>query len=51
MPHSGHDLRYHLKGIPAMGVLNCIVVEDNTKQSALLKDYIDKTPRLSFTGK
>ena len=34
-----------------MGVLNCIVVEDNNKQSALLKDYIAKTPNLSFSGK
>ena len=34
-----------------MGVLNCIVVEDNNKQSALLKDYIAKTPQLNFTGK
>jgi DNA-binding LytR/AlgR family response regulator len=49
--HSGHDLRYHLKGFPPVGVLNCIVVEDNNKQSALLKDYIAKTPRLNFTGK
>jgi DNA-binding LytR/AlgR family response regulator len=34
-----------------MGVLNCIVVEDNNKQSALLKEYIAKTPRLHFAGK
>ena len=34
-----------------MGMLNCIVVEDNSKQSALLKDYIAKTPKLSFSGK
>ncbi len=34
-----------------MGVLNCIVVEDNNKQSALLKEYIAKTPNLSFSGK
>jgi len=30
---TSHDLR-HLKGLPSMGVLNCIVVEDNNKQSA-----------------
>ena len=34
-----------------MGVLNCIVVEDNNKQTALLKEYIAKTPRLNFAGK
>ena len=34
-----------------MGVLNCIVVEDNNKQSALLKEYIAKTPRLNFAGR
>src|SRR5229473_5995274 len=42
---------HHRKGLPAMGVLNCIVVEDNNKQSALLRDYIAKTPRLNFAGK
>lgn len=47
---TSHDLRY-LKGIPSMGVLNCIVVEDNNKQSALLKEYIAKTPRLNFAGR
>jgi len=34
-----------------MGVLNCIVVEDNNKQSALLKEYIAKAPRLNFAGR
>lgn len=34
-----------------LGMLNCIVVEDNGKQSALLKDYIAKTPKLAFSGK
>ncbi len=34
-----------------MGALNCIVVEDNNKQSALLKDYIAKTPNLSFSAR
>lgn len=48
--HSGHDKR-PLKGLPAIGVLNCMVVEDNSKQSALLKEYIAKTPRLYFSGK
>ena len=54
MPHSshpGHDLRHALKGFPVMGALNCIVVEDNNKQSALLRDYIAKTPKLAFAGK
>jgi DNA-binding LytR/AlgR family response regulator len=45
------DLHQQMKGFPMMGVLNCIVVEDNNKQSALLKDYIAKTPKLSFSGK
>lgn len=40
-----------MQGFPMMGMLNCIVVEDNTKQSALLKDYIAKTPKLAFSGK
>src|SRR5215471_9626239 len=47
---TSHDLRYP-KGLPSMGVLNCIVVEDNNKQSALLKEYIAKTPRLNFAGR
>jgi len=54
MPHSsnsGHDFRPPIKGIPTKGALNCIVVEDNNKQSALLKEYIAKTPRLNFAGK
>jgi DNA-binding LytR/AlgR family response regulator len=50
-PQSGHDWHHQAKGLPTMGVLNCIVVEDNSKQSALLKDYIAKTPKLSFSGK
>jgi len=45
------DLQQQMQGFPMMGMLNCIVVEDNTKQSALLKDYIAKTPKLSFSGK
>lgn len=44
-------LTHHRKSLPSMGVLNCIVVEDNNKQSALLRDYIAKTPRLNFAGK
>jgi two-component system, LytTR family, response regulator len=44
-------LNHHRKGIPVMGVLNCIIVEDNNKQSALLRDYIAKTPKLNFAGK
>jgi DNA-binding LytR/AlgR family response regulator len=44
-------LNHHRKGLPAVGQLNCIVVEDNNKQSALLRDYIAKTPKLSFSGK
>lgn len=54
MPHSSHssqDLRALPRGFHSMGVLNCIVAEDNNKQSALLKDYIAKTPRLNFTGR
>ncbi|MDR3713011.1 MAG: LytTR family DNA-binding domain-containing protein [Puia sp.] len=34
-----------------MQKLNCIVVEDDNKQSALLREYIAKTPRLHFSGK
>lgn len=34
-----------------MGALNCIVVEDNNKQSALLKEYIAKIPNLSFSAR
>lgn len=34
-----------------MGALNCIVVEDNSKQSALLKEYIAKVPNLSFSAR
>jgi two-component system, LytTR family, response regulator len=44
-------LNHHRKSISSMGVLNCIVVEDNNKQSALLRDYIAKTPKLNFVGK
>ncbi len=46
---TSHDFR-PLKGLPSMGVLNCIVVEDNNKQSALLKEYIAKTPQLNFAA-
>src|SRR5580704_15739070 len=45
------EIHQQLKGLPMIGMLNCIVVEDNSKQSALLKDYIAKTPKLSFSGK
>jgi DNA-binding LytR/AlgR family response regulator len=45
------ETHQQVKGFPMMGALNCIVVEDNSKQSALLKDYIARTPYLSFTGK
>ena len=34
-----------------MGTLNCIVVEDNNKQSALLKEYITKVPNLSLSAR
>ncbi|HZE84633.1 MAG TPA: LytTR family DNA-binding domain-containing protein [Puia sp.] len=44
-------VNHHRKSLSSMGVLNCIVVEDNNKQSALLRDYIAKTPKLNFTGK
>lgn len=44
-------LNHHRKGPPAVGLLNCIVVEDNNKQSALLRDYIAKTPKLNYSGK
>ena len=47
----GFDWHHPLKGVPMMGPLNCIVVEDNNKQSALLKEYIAKVPNLSFSGK
>jgi hypothetical protein len=46
---SGLDWHHPMKGLPMIGMLNCIVVEDNNKQSALLKDYIAKTPNLSFS--
>ena len=39
---SGLDWHHPMKGLPMIGMLNCIVVEDNNKQSALLKDYIAK---------
>lgn len=42
---------HHRKGLPAIGSLNCIVVEDNNKQGALLRDYIAKAPKLNFAGK
>jgi DNA-binding LytR/AlgR family response regulator len=42
---------HHRKGFPAIGLLNCIVAEDDNKQSALLRDYIAKTPTLNFVGK
>ena len=48
---SGLDWHHPMKGLPMIGMLNCIVVEDNNKQSALLKDYIAKTPNLSFSAK
>ena len=44
-------LNHHRKGLPVTGALNCIVVEDNNKQGALLRDYIAKAPKLSFAGR
>lgn len=44
-------LNHHRKGLPSTGSLNCIVVEENSKQGALLRDYIAKTPKLNFVGK
>ena len=32
-------------------VLNCMIVENNNKQSIVLRDYITKTPKINFTGK
>jgi DNA-binding LytR/AlgR family response regulator len=32
-------------------VLNCMIVENNNKQSTVLRDYITKTPKINFTGK
>src|SRR6201992_2857230 len=46
-----NERRHPVKSFPAMGALSCIIVEDNNKQSALLKDYIAKTPHLTFSGK
>jgi DNA-binding LytR/AlgR family response regulator len=48
---SSHDRHRPMNSLPTLGVLNCIVVEDNSKQSALLKDYIAKIPKLNFAGK
>ncbi|HLI93709.1 MAG TPA: LytTR family DNA-binding domain-containing protein [Puia sp.] len=48
---AGSDWYSPIKGIPVAGTLNCIVVEDNSKQSATLKEYIAKVPGLSFSGR
>jgi DNA-binding LytR/AlgR family response regulator len=48
---AGFDRLHPIKGVPMMGALNCIVVEDNNKQSALLKEYIAKIPNLSFSAR
>jgi DNA-binding LytR/AlgR family response regulator len=48
---AGFDWNHPIKGVPMMGALNCIVVEDNNKQSALLKEYIAKIPNLSFSAR
>ena len=48
---AGFDWHHPIKGVPMMGALNCIVVEDNNKQSALLKEYITKIPNLSFSAR
>ena len=45
------DWHHPIKGVPMMGALNCVVVEDNNKQSALLKEYIAKIPNLSFSAR
>jgi DNA-binding LytR/AlgR family response regulator len=50
-PPAGFDWHHTIKGLPMMGALNCIVVEDNNKQSALLKEYIAKVPNLSFSAR
>src|SRR5450432_1811408 len=51
LPNLEFVLNHHRKGLSTAGSLNCIVVEDNNKQSALLRDYIAKTPKLNFAGK
>jgi DNA-binding LytR/AlgR family response regulator len=48
---AGFDWHHPIKGVPMIGALNCIVVEDNNKQSALLKEYIAKVPNLSFSAR
>jgi DNA-binding LytR/AlgR family response regulator len=48
---AGFDWLHPMKGVPMMGALSCIVVEDNNKQSALLKEYIAKIPNLSFSAR
>jgi DNA-binding LytR/AlgR family response regulator len=48
---TGFDWHHPIKGVPMMGALNCVVVEDNNKQSALLKEYIAKIPNLSFSAR
>jgi len=34
-----------------MAALNCVIVENNSKQSNVLREYITKTPRFGFAGK
>jgi DNA-binding LytR/AlgR family response regulator len=41
----------HTKGGYLSGTLNCMIAENNSKQSALLRDYISKTPRFNFSGR
>jgi len=50
-PPAGFDWHHPIKGVSMMGALSCIVVEDNNKQSALLKEYIAKIPNLSFSAR
>jgi DNA-binding LytR/AlgR family response regulator len=51
LQHNAHARKLHTKLVQPSGTLNCIVVEHNNKQSAILRDYITKTPKLHFAGK
>ncbi|MBS1918380.1 MAG: response regulator transcription factor [Bacteroidetes bacterium] len=51
MNHNVHTRKMHARPVQVSGNLNCIIIEHNNKQSAILHEYITKTSRLHFAGR
>ena len=49
--NTNHSRKYSSKTAIVPGSLNCMIVEADTKQGSMLRDYISRTPKLHFTGR